>query len=416
MNNENIHQYLSHLESHSFIYDKSTKKSFISQNKSTENPFHYHELRNDESNQLIRRLIHLRFDTFLSENDLKQLNDNIDFSCRNKPQCMVEKLYTRIATHKGNIIINSNTITDTYTNTGFITIYNISSSVINISAKSPVNFIYSRDIGPMIDPDIIEGNINLLQNHINVNDESLKLIIVWILNSFIDNTPHLLLAINGPSGSAKSTIQSFLKKIVDPRNIDLQDQFSSNKDLLLAALQTHLIDMNNVSNLDASMENKMCTILSGGTSVIRKPYTDNAPEIINFKNPMIINGIRKIVKSDDLLERSIVISLEAIHPSKRKTEEDIFSQFNNDLPKILGGIFRTLGKVLALKESFETSGNLNRMADFHRLGLITEKVLDWKKDSFTKAYNRNIFLAQGNIINNSFVPVVWDLNDMDNSD
>ena len=56
---------------------------------------------------------------------------------------------------------------------------------------------------------------------------------------------------------------------------------------------------------------------------------------------------------------------------------------------------------MKVKKDFEMPKRLNRMADFHLLGVMTEEVLEWEKGSFTKAYNANIALAQGDVIDNS---------------
>jgi len=203
------------------------------------------------------------------------------------------------------------------------------------------------------------------------------------------------------AGAGKSTIHDFLMFLIDPGENSLQDQFRKTQDLVIAAQHSHVIGMNNVSDLSDAMQNQMCTILTGGVSSTRKFYSNSEQVTMRLKNPIIINGIGNVINREDLLERAILILLKKISRHDRKTEKEVLSSFLDDLPAIMGGIFNTLSEVLLLKQDFETDEKLNRMADYHQLGIMVEEILEWEKGSFTKAYDQNINLAHGVVIDSS---------------
>lgn len=83
------------------------------------------------------------------------------------------------------------------------------------------------------------------------------------------------------------------------------------------------------------------------------------------------------------------------------SEKQLTEEFTNDLPRIMGGIFNALSDILLKYQNFEAPEKLNRMADFHILGCVTEKALNWKPASFTEAYNANIATSHSDILEDS---------------
>lgn len=401
MKKDEITSLLLYLQSYLKVYDKKNNQTYISSKISTDNPTHFYQIGSNSSSQFLKNILYNGINMLLQDRDIKELSDHLDFHCREDEKENV--IHKRVAYIDGHIYINS----------GDDTIIKITEARAGYVTKSKAMFMVNPNIGAMVTPDLINGDLSLLHKHINVSDDLFKLIIVAILNSFFDNTPHVIIIITGEAGSAKSTTEKLLKTTMDPSPVILQDQFHEIKDLIIAALHSHVIDINNVSNLNDKMQNQMCTILTGGTSTSRGLYSNHDQVTIRLHNPIIINGIGNVVTRDDLLERAILVELKKISSSNRKTEEQVISAFNKDLPLIMGGIFNTLSDILKIKQSFKKPRQLNRMADFHLLGLMAEKALAWEKGSFTKAYNENIALVQGDVIDNS--PIATALIELKNS-
>ena|ERR1700693_279803 len=56
----------------------------------------------------------------------------------------------------------------------------------------------------------------------------------------------------------------------------------------------------------------------------------------HISRPMILNGIPKFITAPDLLDRSIVIHLGSV--SNRRTESDLWRDFNSKRSRIFGGL------------------------------------------------------------------------------
>lgn len=89
------------------------------------------------------------------------------------------------------------------------------------------------------------------------------------------------------------------------------------------------------------------------------------------------------------LERSILLEFEKIPKSKRRTEQAVWDEFDRDLPFILGGVFNTLSKAMAILPSLQLQ-EMPRMADFALWGCAIAEALGYGKEAFLEAYYENI--------------------------
>lgn len=70
-----------------------------------------------------------------------------------------------------------------------------------------------------------------------------------------------------------------------------------------------------------------------------------------------------IFTEPDVLDRSIMIELERIRDENQLTEEEIFREFEQQLPQLWGYIFDTISKALIIKDTLNLE-KLPRMSDF----------------------------------------------------
>jgi len=183
----------------------------------------------------------------------------------------------------------------------------------------------------------------------------------------------------------------------------LRNQSTKAEDLVIAAEHCHLITLNNVSRLSNAIQDTLCTILTGGVRTARTLYSNKEQSAIQTHNPIIINGIGDIISRDDIYDRSLVLHLKKISEMgiNPVSEKILTEEFTNDLPRIMGGVFNSLKAILFEYRDFEPPEKLNRMADFHILGCVTEKALEWKQGTFSKIYNANIATAHSDVIEDS---------------
>jgi hypothetical protein len=111
------------------------------------------------------------------------------------------------------------------------------------------------------------------------------------------------------------------------------------------------------------LSDDLCNLATGGGLTKRKLYTDGEETILRVCRPIILNGIEDIVTRQDLLDRSIVVTMVRISDEKRRPEEQLLKEFNRMHPKLLGALLDAAVLGLQKKESIELE-RLPRMADF----------------------------------------------------
>ena len=103
---------------------------------------------------------------------------------------------------------------------------------------------------------------------------------------------------------------------------------------------------------------------------------------------VILNGIEDIVSRPDLADRALFLTLEPIAEEKRRTEAELWSEFEAERPHILGALLDAV--VEGLKRLPETRlPRLPRMADFATWATACETAL-WSTGTFWSAYSGNI--------------------------
>lgn len=268
------------------------------------------------------------------------------------------KVFRRVAYHERGYLIdlcNDNWSAIFVTSTGY-----------NLVESPPVKFIRSKTMRSLPMP-VQGGDINELWGLINIPEEDRLLVLAWILESFRENTPYLILELIGEQGSAKSTTQKLIRGLVDPNRVALRAAPKCREDIFVAAANGHLISLENLSGISSDISDALCTICTGGGMSSRKHYTNQEESLIESKNPIILNGIGEIITKPDLLDRAIVIALPII--KERKTEIELLSKFEEAVPRIMGALFNLfVGALKELPNVKIPSDQLPRMSDFAYLG------------------------------------------------
>ena len=191
-----------------------------------------------------------------------------------------------------------------------------------ILKRSPVKFIRSGSMKSQVKPQK-GGKLDELFTFLNVAEENRILVLAWMLECFRLETPYPVLCFHGLKGSAKSMTQEFIKELVDPSNSNLRGAPKKNDDLMVAAINNHLISLNNLSKLTFRQQDEICCISTGGAFATRKLHTNQQESIANIKRPVLLNCIHEVIDAQDLIDRSIFITLPAILPKNRKTEVEM---------------------------------------------------------------------------------------------
>jgi hypothetical protein len=211
----------------------------------------------------------------------------------------------------------------------------------------------------------------------------------YILSAFMSEMPKPVLMPYGEKGSAKTTFQRLIKRLVDPSSVEFLSIPHERNQLVQNLSHNYLAYYDNVSSIPNWLSDEFCRAVTGGGLSKRKLYEDDDDVTYSFRRAIGFNGINLAASQPDLLDRGISILLERIQRSTRKGEKEIWTTFECLLPGLLGYIMDTLVKVLQRWDSVKLS-EYPRMADFARFGELAARCMSYPDGAFMAAYNANI--------------------------
>ncbi|TMN21918.1 hypothetical protein [Lentibacillus cibarius] len=292
-----------------------------------------------------------------------------------------KKIHFRICEEKGKLFIDL--INDNQD------VIEISESGWNMKRQQELNIHFERpNTSNSIQKPIGNGDLSKLRKYIPLEENDYKLVLSFIIGCFMPDGPYPILILQGSQGSGKSTLSKIIKSIVDPSVVMAQSPPKKEKDLFVAASYNHLLVFDNLSGIDSRMSDALCKLSTGIAMVSKKLFTDKDQATMTAKKPLILNGIDYIAKRSDLADRSIIINLPKMSSESVQAEKDLWKNFYNDLPDILGGICDVLSVILRDYNSIKLEKN-SRMADFVKWVTAAESWLGYGEGEFIKCYEAN---------------------------
>lgn len=230
------------------------------------------------------------------------------------------------------------------------------------------------------------GMLDALWPLINVSEADRLMVLAWMLECLRTDTPHVVLELVGEQGSAKSSTQRALRRLIDPNQADLRAAPKSVEDVWIAARNSHMVSLENLSHLQPQYQDALCVLATGGGYSARTLYTNAEETILELRKPIVLNGISVIVTAQDLLDRCLHIDLPTIH--NRELARDMEARFEAAQPALLGALMDLFVKVLATLPSVQIPPEQRpRMADFAALGEAVFRVHDQPAGAFLARYN-----------------------------
>jgi hypothetical protein len=232
------------------------------------------------------------------------------------------------------------------------------------------------------------GSLEALAPFRNVADRSdFVLAIAWMLAALRHGGPYPLLAVSGEQGSAKTFFSKVLRALVDPNVAPVRSAPREERDLFIAASNSHLIAFDNLSDIPAGLSDALCRVASGGSFAVRQLYTDQDEVLFQAARPAIVNGIEDIITRPDLADRAIFLTLPPVKDEQRRPEKAIWRDFELARPLILGALLDAASHGLRTLPEVRLE-RLPRMADFALWATACETAL-WPAGTFLRAYEAN---------------------------
>ena len=257
-----------------------------------------------------------------------------------------------------------------------------------VVSDPPVKFRRARGMLPLPEP-ARGGSLEDLRGFLNVGSrEDWVLLCSWLVAALRPRGPYPVLAMHGEQGSAKSTTARLLRSLVDPNTASLRSEPREVRDLMIAATNGWCVAFDNLSRMPVWLSDSLCCLATGGGFATREIYADDEEVLFDAQRPVLLNGIEELATRPDLLDRSIVIRLLTIPDERRRQESDLWREFEEVKPRILGALLDAVCVALR-NEPHVKLERLSRMADFAVWATAAEPALGLEPGAFMAAYGGN---------------------------
>ena len=305
-----------------------------------------------------------------------------NLQARAQEESAEEPVYYRITGHEGHIFIDLGS-----SDRKAVDIHPTNSCGWRIITDPPINFIRKKTTLPLPVP-VPGGNINEFRSLINCQDDNTwKMIVGWLICALKPQGPYPVLIIHGEQRAAKSNLSKLCHNLIDPSQNVFSGLPQDCRKLDVLANNAWVLSFDNLSGMRRQFSDAFCKLSTGEALHSRKLYKDDEV-IFQVARPIILTGFNNMLKMRDLLDRSILIELEALASSQRKTEAEIARIFNEIRPRLLGALYTAIAKAFQNQNSVFLTEN-SRMADFIIWVSAAEEALGWNSGEFIKAFRKN---------------------------
>jgi hypothetical protein len=180
-----------------------------------------------------------------------------------------------------------------------------------------------------------------------------------------------------------------VRGLIDPHTADLQSPPRDARDLIIGAHNTWVVGYDNLSTVSPEMSDSMCRLATGEAFTTRTLYSDTDQTILKLSRPILLNGIAELATRPDLLERSLGVVLPTIPPDRRKTEGDLWADYNAARPRILGALLSAVSDAIENLPMTRLEQR-PRMADFAEWITAAEGAFSWEPGSFATTYTAHL--------------------------
>ena len=159
----------------------------------------------------------------------------------------------------------------------------------------------------------------------------------------------------------------------------------NSEDVFVGAAGGWLLAYDNVSHLNAELQDTLCRIATGATHATRKLYTNAEESTIRAKRPLSLNGISASITAQDLVDRAISIELAPIEDRRERRQID--DTFTDAHGRILGALLDLFASALKRLPDIQIPRDRRpRMIEYATLGCALAAALDRPQEEFLTQY------------------------------
>ena len=233
-----------------------------------------------------------------------------------------------------------------------------------------------------------DGSIEPLRRYVNLSDRDFRLLVVWMAAALRPVGPYPILALYGQNGSTKSTLAEVVRRLIDPQATKLLGQPRSMRELMVTAVNGWLLAYDNLSVIPQWLSDGLCMLATGGAMAGNASFSSSERTVFHAQRPVVLCGIDEFIRRADLTDRAVFLSLPPIFPSRRRRETEFWASFQQDSPRILGGLLDAVAGGMRELPSVQPA-QLPRMADFAAFAEAVGRTLGWPAETALSDYDQN---------------------------
>lgn len=270
--------------------------------------------------------------------------------------------------------------------------------------EPPILFRHYSHQSPQVEPQ--EGNLDDIFEVLNVtNPQSRLLIKIYLVAALLADIPLPVLVLFGEQGTAKSFFSKLMKLLLDPSILLTLSHPDSYREFVQLAAHHRAVFLDNLTSLPQWLSDALCRLCTGDGFSKRELYSDDDDIIYTIRGLGGINGINNVATRPDLLDRALIILMEAISEACRLPEKVLLERFEKIRPGILGAMFTTLSRSMGLRDGI-TLERSPRLSDFAHWGAAISVAMGYEVSDFLDAYGVNVELQNQSALEESPVAQV----------
>jgi hypothetical protein len=245
------------------------------------------------------------------------------------------------------------------------------------------------------------GDIRELRQFVNVRPEDFVLFCGDAAGLFNTFGNYITTIFCGPAGSGKTTTARFMRGLIDPHKVDTRP-FTSVRDLMHGAGNTHIVSLENISEIKAEFSDAICRLNTGLGYAERLYYNQGKEFMTSLHCPVLINGIPgNLAERDDLLDRTVTFAFGS--RDGLISEDVIRRRYLRALPRMLGALLDGVVGALRVRREFDEDndaaaaalldGFRPRFVDFAVFAEAACRAMGFEEGEFAKAYRDNLGYA-----------------------
>lgn len=243
--------------------------------------------------------------------------------------------------------------------------------------RAPVLFRRSGAMAPMPVPVRTPDGLARFHSMLNMDESAFRQMAAWMAAAWLPDIPHPILTCKGEQGTGKSKAAQMVINLIDPSPAPKRSQPRDEKAWSRQAFTSWALCLDNVSNIPRWLSDTLCKAVTGDGVVDRALFTDDDVVVLSFKRVLAMTTIDAGALAGDLAERVLLVDLQLIGDTRRRSEEELDAAFAEARPAVLGALLDLLAGVLEVLPLVRLD-SMPRMADFARVLAAVDQVTGWQ--------------------------------------